>query len=209
MAVKGILKKGEYYDSVTLMLVQKDALNIPGVEDAAVVMGTLQNKSILENSGMLLEEFKNATDADLLIAVKGKDDAVVEKALKEIENLLKKSRSKAEESSDYVPKSLDGALKIMPDANLVLISLAGKYAGDEAIKALSKDLHVMIFSDNVPKEKALRAKQIGYDKGLLVMGPDCGTAIINGAPLGFANVVERGDIGIVSAAGQPMMILSQ
>jgi FdrA protein len=208
MAVKGILKKGEYYDSVTLMLVQKDVLNIPGVEDAAVVMGTLQNKSILENSGMLLEEFKNATDADLLIAVKGKDDEVVEKALKEIENLLRKSRSKSEGSSDYVPKSLDGALKIMPDANLVLISVAGKYAGDEAIKALSKDLHVMIFSDNVPKEKALRAKQIGYEKGLLVMGPDCGTAIINGAPLGFANVVERGDIGIVSAAGTGLQEVS-
>ncbi|MGB9793505.1 acyl-CoA synthetase FdrA [Caldisericum exile] len=208
MAVKGILKKGEYYDSVTLMLVQKDALNIPGVEDAAVVMGTLQNKSILDNSGMLIDEFKNANDSDLLIVVKGKDDEILTKALVEIEKLLKKSRSKSEESQDYVPKSLDGALKLMRDANLVLISVAGKYAGDEAIKALSKDLHVMIFSDNVPKEKALLAKKIGYEKGLLVMGPDCGTAIINGAPLGFANAVERGDIGIVSAAGTGLQEVS-
>lgn len=208
MAVKGILKKGEYYDSVTLMLVQKDALNIPGVEDAAVVMGTLQNKSILANSGMLLEEFKDANDADLLIVVKGKDEETVSKALSEVEKLLKKSRSKSQESQDYVPRSLDGALKVMGDANLVLISVAGKYAGDEAIKALSKDLHVMIFSDNVPKEKALLAKKIGYEKGLLVMGPDCGTAIINGAPLGFANVVERGDIGIVSAAGTGLQEVS-
>ena len=33
------------------------------------------------------------------------------------------------------------------------------------------------------------------------MGPDCGTAIINGVPLCFANVVRRGDIGIVGASG--------
>ena len=208
MPVKGIIKKGEYYDSVTLMLVARDATKLEGVEDAAVVMGTLQNKSILETSNMLLDEFKNAQDNDLLIAVKGATDEVVEKALKEIENLLKKSRSKKEEESTYSPKSIEGALKIMPDANLALISVAGKYAGDEALKALNLGLHVMLFSDNVPKEKALLAKKIGYEKGLLVMGPDCGTAIINGAPLGFANVVERGDIGIVSAAGTGLQEVS-
>jgi len=119
------------------MLVARDATKLEGVEDAAVVMGTLQNKSILETSNMLLDEFKNAQDNDLLIAVKGATDEIVEKALKEIENLLKKSRSKKEEESTYSPKSIEGALKIMPDANLVLISVAGKYAGDEALKALN------------------------------------------------------------------------
>lgn len=208
MPVKGIIKKGEYYDSVTLMLVARDATKLEGVEDAAVVMGTLQNKSILDTSNMLLDEFKNAQDNDLLIAVKGATDEVVEKALKEIENLLKRNRSKKEEESTYSPKSIEGALKIMSDANLALISVAGKYAGDEALKALNLGLHVMLFSDNVPKEKALFAKKIGYEKGLLVMGPDCGTAIINGAPLGFANVVERGDIGIVSAAGTGLQEVS-
>ncbi len=208
MPVKGIVKKGVYYDSVTLMLVARDATKLDGIEDVALMMGTLQNKSILETSDMLLQEFKDALDNDLLIAVKGISDEVVEKALKEIEKLLSKGKSSEESGSDFAPRSLEGALKVMHDANLVLVSVAGKYAGDEAIKALRNGLHVMIFSDNVPKEKALLAKQIGYEKGLLVMGPDCGTAIINGAPLGFANVVERGDIGIVSAAGTGLQEVS-
>ncbi len=208
MAVKGIIKKGEYYDSVTLMLVARDATKLEGVEDAAVVMGTLQNKSILENSGLLLEEFKDATDTDLLIVVKGIDESVCNKGLKNIEEILKASKSKIAEKGEFVPKSLDGALKIAPDANLVLISIAGRYAAQEVIKALRKGLHVMIFSDNVPKDKAIEVKTYGRDKGLLVMGPDCGTAIINGAPLGFANVVNRGDIGIVSAAGTGLQEVS-
>lgn len=208
MAVKGIVKKGEYYDSVTLMLVARDATKLEGIEDAAVVMGTIQNKSILENSGMLLDEFKNALDNDLLIAIKGKDEQACEEGLKKVESLLKSSREKKSEKSEFLPKSLEGALKVMPDANVAVISVSGKYAAEEAMKALHRGLHVMIFSDNVPKEKAIAVKKLGYEKGLLVMGPDCGTAIINGAPLGFANVVNRGDIGIVSAAGTGLQEVS-
>ncbi len=208
MAVKGIIKKGEYFDSVTLMLVAREATKFEGVEDSAIVMGTIQNKSILENSGMLLEEFRNAADNDLLIVVKAASEEACDNGIRKIDALLKASREKTHEKSEYLPKSLDGALKIVKDANMVVISVAGKYAAEEAMKALRRDLHVMIFSDNVPKEKALAVKKLGYQKGLLVMGPDCGTAIINGAPLGFANVVNRGDIGIVSAAGTGLQEVS-
>ena len=97
--------------------------------------------------------------------------------------------------------SLDGALKVLPAANLALISVAGRYAGDSAMRALERGLHVMLFSDNVPLEQEIELKQFARKRGLLVMGPDCGTAIINGVPLAFANAVNRGSIGIVAAAG--------
>lgn len=208
MAIKGIIKKGEYYDSVTLMLVAREATKLQGINDAAVVMGTLQNKLILENSGMLPAEFKNALDNDLLIVVKASDLQTCEYGLSRIEELLKASREKIVEKSAYLPKSIEGALKIVPDANMVIISVAGRYAAEEAMKALNRNLHVMIFSDNVPKDKAIAIKKLGREKGLLVMGPDCGTAIINGASLGFANAVNRGDIGIVSAAGTGLQEVS-
>jgi len=84
---------------------------------------------------------------------------------------------------------------------MAVISLPGKYAADEAKKALYNGLHVMLFSDNVTVEEEIELKTIGKEKGLLVMGPDCGTAIINGVPLCFANVVRKGDIGVVGASG--------
>lgn len=208
MVTKGIIKKGEYYDSVTLMLVAQDVTKLEGVEDAAVVMGTEQNKSILKTSGIFLDMFKDAKDADLLIAVKAKDEATAEQAIQKVDELLKERRSKSQEAGEYMPKSLEGALDFMPDANMVVISVAGKYAGDEAMKALEKGLHVMLFSDNVPLEKEIELKKYGRDHGLLVMGPDCGTAIINGAPLCFANVVNRGDIGIVAASGTGLQEVS-
>lgn len=208
MAVKGLIKSGEYFDSVTLMLVSKDASTLPGVIEAAVVMGTNENKSILESSGMLLPEFVNAKDSDLLIIVKSEDEKVAEENVKKIEEMLKKSKQRVSEGAEILPKSIEGALQVMPDANMVVISVAGKYAADVAMDALKKGLHVMIFSDNVPKEKAIEVKKYGYEHDLLVMGPDCGTAIINGAPLGFANVVNRGDIGIVSAAGTGLQEVS-
>lgn len=208
MAVKGLIKSGEYFDSVTLMLVSKDASALPGVIEAAVVMGTNENKSILEFSGMLLPEFVNAKDSDLLIVVKSEDEKVAEENVKKIEEMLKKSKQRVSQGAEILPKSIEGALQVMPDANMVVISVAGKYAADVAMDALKKGLHVMIFSDNVPKEKAIEVKKYGYEHDLLVMGPDCGTAIINGAPLGFANVVNRGDIGIVSAAGTGLQEVS-
>lgn len=203
-----MIRKGEYFDSVTLMLVARDASKIDGVIDATIVMGTAQNKSILEMSDMLLGEFRDASDNDLIIAVKAEDEAAAASGLKNTEELLEKSRQKTSDSYEYMPKSIESAMKVLPGANMVIVSVAGKYAAEEAMKALEHDMHVMIFSDNVPRDKTLEVKKLGREKGLLVMGPDCGTAIINGAPLGFANVVNRGDIGIVSAAGTGLQEVS-
>lgn len=208
MITKGIIKTGEYFDSVTLMIVGRDLSAMDGVNDAAVVMGTKENKSILQTSGLLFPEFNNAKDTDLLIAVNARDEKTIEAALNMVEELLKKARNKGDDDEEFQPKSIDGALKIMPNANIAVISVAGKYAGAEAEKALNNGLHVMLFSDNVSIETELALKKKGASKGLLVMGPDCGTAIINGVPLAFANVVNRGDIGIVAAAGTGLQEVS-
>jgi succinyl-CoA synthetase alpha subunit len=99
------------------------------------------------------------------------------------------------------PKSTEMAVAAAPDINFALISTPGEYAAAEAMKALQLGLHVMLFSDNVTLEDEVALKQLGRDRDLLVMGPDCGTAIINGVPLAFANVVRRGKIGCIGASG--------
>ncbi|MEI6764407.1 MAG: acyl-CoA synthetase FdrA [Bacteroidota bacterium] len=208
MIIKGIVKQGEYYDSVSLMLLSKDLRKTEGITDSAVVMGTKENKAILEMSGMLLPEFKDISDNDLLICLKAEKQEVIDSVLGGIDGMFKKMRTKDDDTSTYAPKSLESALKSAPGANLSLISVAGRFAAHEAMKALKNGLHVMIFSDNVTIEEELELKKYAASKGLLVMGPDCGTAIINGAPLAFANVVNRGNIGIVAASGTGLQEVS-
>lgn len=199
--IKGIIKKGEYYDSVTLMRVAKEINKMPGIEDSSVVMGTKENLSILKNAGMLISEIENAADTDLIIVVNAQAENFANEAINNVANILKEMRNKKDKGSSFVPKSFDSALSVMQDANLSLISIAGKYAAAEAQKALDVNMHVMIFSDNVSIEEELQLKQYANSKNLLVMGPDCGTAIINGIPLAFANVVNQGNIGLVGASG--------
>ncbi|MFA6003726.1 MAG: acyl-CoA synthetase FdrA [Elusimicrobiota bacterium] len=208
MFVKGLIKTGEYFDSVTLMIAGRELSARPGVSDAAVVMGTSENKSILSASGLLCPEIASAGDADLVICVKTDQEQAARAALAAAEGLLKDVRQKGRSHGRYDPKSLENALQVLPDANLALISIAGKYAGDAAMSALRAGLHVMLFSDNVPLETEIQLKTFARERGLLVMGPDCGTAIINGVPLAFANAVDRGPIGIVAAAGTGLQEVS-
>ena len=197
----GHIKKGAYFDSVTLMTIGRHVQGLPGVLDAAVVMGTPENRAILAASGLLLPEFEQARDTDLLIALKLAEAGRVETVLAEIDQQFQLARSRKTQGAEARPRSLDGALEVLPGANLALISVAGRYAADEARAALERGLHVMLFSDNVPIDQEIALKQLAAERGLLVMGPDCGTAIVNGVPLGFANVVPRGAIGVVAAAG--------
>ena len=201
MVVRGFVKKGEYFDSVTLMRIAAEVTKMDGIVDSAVVMGTGENISILKNSNLFLQEFKNSKDNDLLIAIKADSNELVDEALKMTNQLFADMRKSSDESVETNPSSLASAIKKEPEANVCLISIAGKYAGSEAKKALDNGLNVMLFSDNVSIETELKLKKYAKDKGLLVMGPDCGTAIINGVPLAFANVVPKGNIGIVAASG--------
>ena len=209
MIVAGQIRKGAYFDSVTLMRVGKELAGVKGVADAAVVMGTKSNKAILSSSGLFAAKFFNdGGDTDLLVAVKAESQTAADAALAVVDSLLKQAVKKTGASGESRPTSLEGALHVMPDANLALISVAGRYAGDEAMGALESGLHVMLFSDNVPLEKEIELKKFARKKGLLMMGPDCGTAIINGVPLAFANVVNRGVIGVVAAAGTGLQEVS-
>jgi FdrA protein len=208
MTVVGQIKKGAYFDSVTLMRVGKELAALPGVSDAAVAMGTKSNQAILAASGLLSSQFKQAGDTDLLIAIKAKTDKAAHGALAAVDALLGKATRKSSISNEVRPVSLDGALKVLPEANLAMISVAGRYAGELAMRALESGLHVMLFSDNVALEQEIALKQFARKRGLLVMGPDCGTAIINGVPLAFANAVNRGSIGIVAAAGTGLQEVS-
>ncbi len=208
MVVECRIRKGAYFDSVTLMNVGRQLSGMDGVDDAAVVMGTEENKNILKASGLLTSELAGAAGSDLLIAVRADDAATAEAALAEVDGLLVRDRTAIDDASAREPRSLEGAVDMVPDANLALISVAGRYAGALADDALDRGLHVMLFSDNVPLDVEVSLKKKAHELGLLVMGPDCGTAIVNGAPLGFANAVSRGPVGIVAASGTGLQEVS-
>ena len=198
MVIVNVVKEGRYYDSVLLLRVSQRASEIEGVKEVAVVMATDANKQILKNLGLYEEKLDLVTSNDLVISFDVEEDKI-EEIVKKIEEELTGERRRIEE--EYFPKSLETALERLPDANLVAVSIPGEHAYREASEALDRGLNLFIFSSNVPLEKELDLKTRSRGKGLLVMGPDCGTAIINGVILGFGNVVDRGPVGIVAASG--------
>jgi FdrA protein len=190
--------RGAYYDSVVLMQLQRGLLGLTGVLDAGVVMATQANCDLLAANHLLPDSISASPD-DLLIVVKTESDEVAQAAISQIDNLLLQRKSST--AQDFRPRSLNVASKQLPDAKWVLISVPGRYAADLARESLELNKHVFLYSDNVALEDEIALKKTAHDKGLLVMGPDCGTAIINGVGLGFANRVRRGPIGLVGASG--------
>ncbi len=206
--IKGTIKQGEYFDSVTLMIVSKELNKVEGVNDSSAIMGTGENKAILKMAGLYVEAFDKADDTDMLISIDSENETAYKNALEQLDKELDAVRNKSSETGDFSPKSFEGAVEIMPEANLSLISVAGKYASQEAQKALDNNMHVMMFSDNVSVADEINLKNQAKEKGLLMMGPDCGTAIINGVPLAFANVTTKGKIGLVAASGTGLQEVS-
>ena len=198
--IEAEIRSGAYYDSVILMQLQRSLAGLPGILDAGVVMGTNANKDILSQSDLLSPEVQTATADDLVIIVKGKDEQSAKAAIERVDELLTARRG-AGVDQEYRPKSLETAIQMLPAAQWVLISVPGRYAAWIARQSLNLGKHVFIFSDNVPLDDEIELKRMAAKKGLLVMGPDCGTAIVNGAGLGFANKVRRGPIGVVAASG--------
>ncbi len=206
MTVTVIIRKDTYRDSVILMRLSNKVAELDGVLQAGVVMGTPTNKGFLKALNLLTEDARKASPNDLVIALDTQDEKSMAHALSEVDRLLTIRVSKDE--NKIIPKTLDSALRDMRDANLVIISVPGIYAKREALKALRKGFNVFIFSSNVSLENELELKQLALEKGLLVMGPDCGTAIINNIVLGFGNVVNQGNIGLVAAAGTGLQQVS-
>ena len=219
--VRIAIRRSAYYDSVTLMQAQQALRAFPGIAEAGVVMGTEANLDLLRQAG-LDPGSATATPDDLVVAVRGDREEHVEAALASLDALLRPGTSGTTQPREdvlahavgmdgrppggaggevYRPRTVAAAARLLPDANLALISVPGRFAAGVAREALEAGLHVMLFSDNVPIEDEVRLKRIGREAGRLCMGPDCGTAIIGGAALGFANRVRRGPVGVAAAAG--------
>ncbi len=204
--IKVEIRSGAYYDSVILMQLQSSLAGLPGVLDTGVVMGTDANKEILAQTGLLVSEVKAAAPDDLVIVLRAEDETQAEAAMAQVDGLLTRKRATGE--LDYLPKSLEMAAEMLPEAHWVLISVPGRYAAGVAREALRLGKHAFLFSDNVSVEDEVALKRTAAEKGLLVMGPDCGTAIVNGIGLGFANRVRRGPIGMVAASGTGLQQVS-
>ncbi|HEX3126774.1 MAG TPA: acyl-CoA synthetase FdrA [Thermoanaerobaculia bacterium] len=192
-----VVRAGSYHDSIVLMRLQRALAALPGVIDAGVIMATPANRDLLAAGGFDLSTAANPDD--LLVAVKAESETVAAEALSRIDALLKIRA--ADSSEDYRPHSLAAAFKQLPEARWVLVSVPGRYAADVAGEALEQGRNVFLYSDNVPIEREVDLKRRARDKGLLVLGPDCGTAWLGGIGLGFANRVRRGNIGLVGASG--------
>jgi len=199
--IRNEIRKGFYLDSVALMRAARAIAALPGIEDAGMMIGTPANKEILREAGLLDEAGAQAGPGDLVIALRARNPAAAAAAMLEARRLLDRPRRVEAGDASWQPRTLRAAVQQMPDANFALVSVPGDFAAAEARKGLRRGLNVMIFSDNVPLAEEVALKREARDRGLIVMGPDCGTAVIGGAPLAFANSLPRGDVGIVGASG--------
>lgn len=196
-----VIKKNSYQDSVNLMLLTKSMSSMEGINQISVMMGTPANKDIFKNSGLYTEELEEASPNDICIVVDTDNKDKVEEVMTGINDFLKNQGTGSKGSTIPVTRTWDRALTKLPNANLAVISIAGEYAADEVDRAIERGLNVFLFSDNVSIEDEKRLKEKAKEKGLIVMGPDCGTGILSEVPLAFANVVEEGNIGVVGASG--------
>jgi FdrA protein len=206
--VVNTVRRGFYADSVALMRISRTLSAFAGVEEASLMIGSSANRDLLAGSGLLTAEGKHAQADDLVIALRAKDQGAAEAALAEADRLLSAKQSTATQGGIPTVRGFASAVAALPGANLALISVPGEFAAAEARRALERGLHVMMFSDNVPVADEIALKRLAISKGLLLMGPDCGTALIGGAPIAFANVVPRGDVGLISASGTGLQEVS-
>ncbi|MGI6046093.1 MAG: acyl-CoA synthetase FdrA [Eggerthellaceae bacterium] len=196
-----LCRENSYYDSITLMTLSNKLKKMSGVQDAVVSMATPMNKELIESIGMLNDELASASSNDMLIAIRGDSEKACQAALESIDTLLREKKSRDESQSNRPYRTISEADDASGSFGIAVVSVAGQFAAREAQNALDRDMHVMLFSDNVSVEEELSLKRLAHEKNLLVMGPDCGTAILDGIGLCFANKMRRGNIGLVGASG--------
>ena len=188
----------QYFDSVFLMRVAKRIGDAEGIKQAAAVMATAKNLDALAQAGYAGVKGLVASPSDLIVAIKAESTESASRVLDRIEDWLAAEHIA---STIETVTSLDEAVTLEPESNLAIISIPGEYAALEAHRALNLGLNVFIFSDNVALDDEIEIKRFANDRGLIVMGPDCGTSIIGGVGIGFANSVRRGSIGVVGPSG--------
>ena len=216
MTLQVSVRSNLYKDSVALMRIAEEVRAATGVARATLLMGTEANKAILEQAGLFSDALRAARAADLMVLVEDAEDhdgSRVAAALQLAERLLAgKAAASQPGVQQMAPQSMAMAVAAANEAGnksgLAQISVPGAYAAAEALKAIKAGLDVFLFSDNVSLEQELAIKQLAQAHGRLVMGPDCGTAIVDGVPLGFANQVRRGRIGLVGASGTGLQEVS-
>lgn len=201
MTIYNVVRKNTYYDSVTLMLISKQLKQIEGVDAVSVMMGTPANRVILDEADLLSEEGKAAGPNDLILAFRGAQDIDVPWVCKQIDEQMAQKTTSTASATKHVLRTSAQAYQENQNANLAFISVPGEYAVIEAYRALQQGKHVFLFSDNVSLGEEAFLKRTAAEKGLFVMGPDCGTAIINGVGIGFANKIRTGNVGIAAASG--------
>ena len=198
MEIGFIIRKNQYYDSVFLMGINNKISEVEGVNNSAVLMGTENNKKLLSEIGVSDQQIDNTTSNDLIVALVAVSEDIIRLVLDDLDHWFEGG---SDQQGELQLKTLDDGLSVKPGANLVVISVPGAYAFREALRALERGKNVFLFSDNVPISEELELKQYADKNGLLVMGPDCGTSIIGGIGIGFANKVRLGNIGVVGASG--------
>lgn len=200
--LKTLVQEGSYHDSVALMLLTNHISQMDGVNKVSIMMATPANKDIFKQSGLYTDDLEAAGSNDMVIVADIDDDSMMEKILEESKKYFTEEESKGS-SNEKIQEviSWDKALKALPEANLAVISVPGAYAAIEAERALNEDMNVFMFSDNVTIEDERKLKEKAHSKGLVLMGPDCGTGIINSVPIAFTNSVSPGKIGIIGASG--------
>lgn len=194
------LRPGAYADSVTLLQVSRAVQGLDGVLAAQVAMATALNIEVLTEMGFDIPA--EATTNDMVVALRLADAAALDAALAGVDQALRDANRRPDEGSSEIapPRSTRSALRRTPDA-VAVVSVPGPSALVEAMDAVDAGRDVMVFSDNVPVEQEVALKRAAAERGALVMGPDCGTAVVGGLGLGFANVVSPGPVGIVAASG--------
>ena len=209
MIIQNLVRAGFYLDSVALMRTSAVLKQRPGIDEAVLMIGTDTNKQILRDARVLDEAVaKSATPSDLIIAVRATDADAAAQCIEQAAFALDSRSSSDADATQAAPRTLAGAATQSGNANLALISTAGAFAAREARAALAEGLNVMLFSDNVALADELALKHDATARGLIVMGPDCGTAYINGVPLAFANSVTNGSYGVVAASGTGLQEVS-
>lgn len=196
-----VIKKNSYQDSINLMLLTNRINELEGINRCSIMMATDANKQILEAAGLLMEEGKAAAPNDMVIAADAESESMKNVVLAEVETFLSDLSVAKKANQQKEITSWDEAMDAMPDANVALFSIPGEYAAADLEEALDRGLHVFSFTDNVAMEDEVRLKKKAHEKGLLFMGPDCGTGMISGVPIAFTNMVRPGNIGIVGASG--------
>lgn len=197
-----VVKNNSYQDSINLMLLTNRINTLDGVIQSQIMMGTDANKDIYKEAGLLTDEAAAALPSDMVLVVEAESEDVLDVVMPEIETFFNDLSVKKEAAGAALEAtSWEEAVALLPDANMALFSIPGEYAAPELEKALDMGLHVFSFTDNVALEDEIRLKEKAHEKGLLFMGPDCGTGVVSSIPIAFTNVVNPGNIGIVGASG--------